>query len=444
MTCHDKKVENILVDQYNINMIHRDIEDSIAPWLDRDKIIILKGARQVGKTTILRNIQKQMEREGRPVQYITADLDFADPAFGDPRIFLLRLADLFGETGGYVLIDEFQTIPQAGLFLKTIYDQSREKYRFIVTGSSSLELTKNAEFLTGRKIEFVITPFSFREYCRAKAPDMGDRLLDPWDTDVLQNHTALYGSRLKALFAEYLRFGGFPEAALSPADMRQTLLKELLSTYIHTDVAGYQRIENVAGFNNLVRLLCAQIGSQVNRSELSSTLRLNQETVARYLDILEGTFVFHLVPPWFTNPRKEVSKMPKVYITDPGFTLASGTGTASPVPYELLDGHLVENAVWSTLSRVFGQNEVRYWRTASGAEIDFIVDLNDATLPVEVKFTGSCPKEGVAIRNFRAAYSQALPAVIISRDHIEIPRSPEGPLIIPAFLADFLRWEAIP
>lgn len=110
-------------------MIHRDIQDKIAPWLDRDKI--LKGARQVGKTTILKAIQAKLTQDGLPVKYIAADLDFADPMFGDPRLFLLRLDDLFAGKKGTVLIDEFQTIPRAGLFLTTIYDQARDRYRFI-------------------------------------------------------------------------------------------------------------------------------------------------------------------------------------------------------------------------------------------------------------------------------------------------------------------------
>ena len=433
-------------------MIHRDIEDSIMPWLEQDKIIILKGARQVGKTTILRSIQKHLEARRMPVHYIAADLDFADPAFGDPRLFLLRLADLFGDRKGFVLIDEFQTIPHAGLFLKTIYDQSRDKYRFIVSGSSSLELTKNAEFLTGRKIEFIIRPFSFREFVRAKATDIPDRLLDPRDEASLKDYAALYGSRLKTLFAEYLHFGGYPEAVLAPADIRLALLKELLSTYIRKDVAGFQRVEHIGGFNNLVKVLCAQIGSQVNRSELASTLRLNQETVVRYLDILEGTFVFRFVAPWFTNPRKEVSKMPKVYVADPGFMLATGTGPAETTPYELLDGHRVENAVWSTLVSAFGPEAVKYWRSASGAEIDFIVESAGSLLPVEVKFTGAQPREPVAMRNFRQAYTyvrpqgqpQVRPSLIISRDHIAVPETREGPWIIPAFLADFLKWGSDP
>ena len=125
----------------------------------------------------------------------------------------------------------------------------------------------------------------------------------------MADFTSLYGFMLKTAYSEYLSLGGYPEPALSPPEIRLEILK---------DVAGYLRVENVSGFNNLVRVLGSQIGSLVNRSELSSTLRLNAETVNRYLDILEGTFMFRLLPPWFTNPRKEVSKMPKVYVGDFG------------------------------------------------------------------------------------------------------------------------------
>lgn len=424
-------------------MIHRDLEDLIVPFCSRDKIIILKGARQVGKTTILKSLKTRLENAGELVRYLAADLDFADPSFGDPRLFLMRLDDMFAGKSGIVMIDEFQTIPNAGLFLKTVYDQSRDRYRFIVSGSSTLELSKNAEFLTGRKVEFIVKPFSFREYVRARAVDIPDRVLDPWNGSALNDFAALYGSLLKRLFADYLHFGGYPEASLAPASERPLLLRELLSTYIRKDVAGFQKIENTIGFNNLVRVLCSQIGSQVNRSELASTLRLNQETVARYLDILEGTFVIRLVSPWFKNPRKEVSKMPKVYVVDPAFIIAVGMGSGEAAPYEFLDGHIVENAVWSMLSSVFSADEVRYWRTAAGAEIDFIVGSTDAVLPVEVKFTGSTPKEPISMRNFSIAYPSAKKGIIISRDHIRVPaKDDDAPLIIPAFLAGLIEWNS--
>jgi hypothetical protein len=403
--------------------------------LSQDKILVIKGARQVGKTTLLHYLKKEIEKSGRQVRYIAADLDFADPAFGDPRLFILRLHDLFGGKPGTVLIDEFQTIPQPGLFLKTLYDQTKDRYRYIISGSSTFELAKHAESLTGRKKEFILRPFSFKEFVRARLPELplGDFEIIDLSSTVVADYQALYGTALKAAYAEYLNLGGYPEPVLAPADVRLDILKELLSTYLRKDVAGYQRIENVSGFNNLVRILGSQIGFQVNKSELCATLRMNAETVNRYLDILEGTFVFSLVPPWFSNPRKEVSKMPKAYVSDPGILLASGARAPARLHYDLLDGHSVENAVFSSLTA--RSKGIWYWRTSGGAEVDFIVDTDSGPLPVEVKFTASKPSEPVAMRNFRAAYPESRRGLIVSRDCI----GGDGVPIVPAYLFDFIR-----
>jgi len=110
----------MLVSHDDYFMIHRDIEDAIDPWLGRDKIIILRGARQVGKTTILKSIKARLQERGEQVRYIAADLDFAEPAFGDPRLFLLRLGDLFAGSGGTVLIDEARWHRRSGSMLSIV------------------------------------------------------------------------------------------------------------------------------------------------------------------------------------------------------------------------------------------------------------------------------------------------------------------------------------
>jgi predicted AAA+ superfamily ATPase len=414
-------------------MIYRDIIDRIRPWLAQDLVIILKGARQVGKTTLLYLLKKELEAQGQIVHYIAADLDFADPAFGDPRLFIMRLDDIFQKRPGTVMIDEFQIIPRAGLFLKTVFDQTRDRYQFIVSGSSSLELTKNAESLTGRKKEFIVRPLSFLEFVRARLPQVPIRRFEIAELDGLRDFAALYGSLLKEAYAEYLTIGGYPAPVLAPAEIRVDMLRELLATYLRNDVAGYLRVENISGFNNLVRLLCSQIGSQMNKSELGSTLRLNAETVNRYLDMLEGTFVFSFVQPWFSNPRKEVRKMPKVYVNDPGILIASGAKTATKSAYDLLDGHIVENAVFRSLSEC--ADKIRYWRTVGGAEVDFIVENENGVVPIEVKFTAAKPGETVAMRNFRAAYPQALRGIVVSKDVIDNGNV----LVVPAYLFDFIN-----
>lgn len=371
--------------------------------------------------------------------YIAADLDFADPAFGDPRLFIRSLHDKFGTGEGTVIIDEFQNIPLAGLFLKTIHDSEKGQFRFIVSGSSSLELTKNAEFLTGRKMEFLVLSFSFREFVRVSTPDIPDGRMDVRDKKYVSGYFSLYGGRLKALYADYLHIGGYPDLVLSPADARLPLLQELISTYLHKDVAGFLRVENIIAFNNLIRLLASRIGSQVNRSELSSTLRLNQETLNRYLDIIQGTYVAALVAPWYTNPRKEISKMPKVYLSDPAFARAGGI--AVPRNYSLLDGHRVENAVYLSLLSHYPSEAIKYYRTASGSEVDFIVETGNGILPLGVKFTGTKSTEPLAMRNFKEKYTQALSGVIITKDHLDLPDEANLPLMIPAFMLDFIDPE---
>ncbi|MDP3178871.1 MAG: DUF4143 domain-containing protein, partial [Spirochaetaceae bacterium] len=120
--------------------------------------------------------------------------------------------------------------------------------------------------------------------------------------------------------------------------------------------------------------------------------------------------------------------------------IASGARSAESTPYELLDGHTVENAIWSILSRSFSAESVKYWRSASGAEIDFIVERDTDILPIEVKFTSRTPAEPIAMRNFRATYVKALPGIIVSRDVVSVPESVSSPLVLPAYLADFIAW----
>ena len=130
----------------------------------------------------------------------------------------------------------------------------------------------------------------------------------------------MYSEELKYQFTEYLKFGGYPEVATTKKiDHKKIIIKELIATYIQKDISGFQKIENISGFNNLLKILINQSGNIVKKNELSNTLGLNYETINKYIDILKGTYVIDLVPPYFSNIRKEVSKMPKVYSLDFGF-----------------------------------------------------------------------------------------------------------------------------
>lgn len=400
-------------------MIKREIFEGVISWLDRDKVVIIKGARQVGKTTLLLGLKELLESEQKRVIYIAADEYRDRDFFENSKLFLKFLEYEYGFANNmYILIDEFQYIKDAGLFIKTLRDlikREKLKIRIVVTGSSSLEISRNREFLTGRKVEFLLSPFSFYEYLSIDKRFANKfRLTDEFQ-DVVDFYR-IYRKELNYRFALYIRWGGYPEVALEKEKNRKkVILRENISTYIEKDVAGFLRVENVSGFNKLVKLLCTQIGSLVNKNELSNTLDLHQKTLSKYLDILEGTFVFSFVTPFFTNIRKELSKMPKVYINDTG--LYYYFNPQDSLSLSSIGGNVVENYVYNTLKNAKGIDSINFYRTISKSEVDFILRRDGNIIPVEVKFRSKA-KIPVSLEHFKERY-KTKKGIIITRDEIK-------------------------
>lgn len=206
-------------------------------------------------------------------------------------------------------------------------------------------------------------------------------------------------------------WGGYPKAVLEQdVASRQRYIEDIYTSYVRKDIKDIARLDNVAGFNRLVKLLALQIGCLANFSELCLSARIARETLDRYLFLLENTFVIRLLQPHFTNQRKEIVKMPKVYFVDTGLRNAVAAG------FQALDtrsdsGGLVENAVLAQWMRTSSFHAVsvespKYWRSQGGAEVDFIFPLDDGeVLPVEVKWqrlkTVSVPS---GMRSFIEAY----------------------------------------
>ena len=272
------------------------------------------------------------------------------------------------------MLDEFQHIKNAGLFLKNIFDKEKKRMQLIVSGSSSLEITKNSEFLTGRKIDFFMQTLSFKEFLSAKSVNKYNYL---WnfnsDTKELANFYKIYKQDLEINFLDYINWGGYPEVTtVKNSEKRKAILNDVVKTYLKKDVAGFLRVKNISGYNNLILLLSGQIGNLVNKNELSNTLKLNGRTVENYLDILEGTFIFQRIFPFFSNLRKTLTKTPKIYCRDFG-VIRSTTGQSEISDYNLISGEMAENFVFGELNKVFLSENVFFYRTVSGAEIDFIV-----------------------------------------------------------------------
>ena len=292
--------------------------DEIARYIHTTDIIVIHGARQVGKTSILTYLQRQLIEETEQTLYIDLE-DSRFVALLDRGVdeFLNYLRgegfDLnqFSQTGKqlFVLIDEIQYLSAPSSFLKLIADHHRY-LKLIVSGSSSFEMkSKFRDSLVGRTVNFEIYPLSFREMLTFKGV--------PFIPEVPQTEIKL--QELKTLYLEYALYGGYPKIVLTTElDRKEKYLQQIIDTYVRKDIRDLAEIKDVNRFNRLLEVLASQSGNLLNIAELSNTCDLARQTIERYLFLLEQTYIIQLVRPFSRNLRTELTKTPKVFFYDTG------------------------------------------------------------------------------------------------------------------------------
>ncbi len=419
-------------------MIEREVLSQILHWVGKEKILILKGARQVGKTTLLEQIIAEIKKKDPAVStvYLRAD-DIGNFQYLQSAATLeeyLKRNYGFPSRFAYVFIDEFQAIPNAGLFLKNIFDAHKGKLQLIVSGSSSLEITKNTEFLTGRSVDFDISRISFREYFNYENRSSIQPIpLSHFDEINLFYTT--YSDSISLRFREYLAFGGYPEVITTVEHKdKEIILESIIKTYIEKDIAGFLNIENITGFNNLIKILSDQIGNLVNLSEISTTTTLSRNTAEKYLGVLIGTYVFNLVTPFYRNIRSELTKMPKVYVLDIGIRNYFARSFDAD---HRLDGHLIENFVYLELLHQFKKDRIHFYRTIGGAEIDFAIEgTGDSFILGEVKYRSKASVP-VVMKNFVARYPNTASKKMVFTKNI-LRQDPDGTVFLPVDILPFV------
>lgn len=409
----------------------------IKPWLGKEKILIIKGARQVGKTYLLQEIKKDLEKSGKKVAYLLADEIDNKPILKSSAGLELYLERYFNfpHEFVYLMIDEFQVLEEAGLLLKNIFDKHKNKIQLIVSGSSALEINKNSEYLTGRAIHFNIDRVNFKEYFDFREGINNKRYNLAGFKD-LKVFFETFKSKLELSIGEYLSYGGYPEVLTTQgAEEKETVLKSVIKTYIDKDIISQLNVENVTGFNNLIKILAGQVGQLVNNQELSNTANISVNTLKKYLEILAGTYIIDLVTPYFKNIRSEISKMPKVYVLDIGirnYLLRSFNASLSG------QGGVIENFVYNTLLVQYGKEYIHFYRTSGGAEIDFVVeDKNNKLALCEVKYRNKV-NVSVAMKNFEKRYGNAGKKLIITKNLL---KKENGAYFIPAVLLPFVDFK---
>lgn len=362
-------------------MIKREILSEIRKHLENPEITIIIGARQVGKTTMMRSLQKELDKVGKTSFYLNLDIQTDRQHFDSQSSLVNRLRYLAGNKKAYFFIDEVQRIQNAGLFWKGIYDMNLP-YKLILSGSGSLELKeKIAESMSGRKRLFELPPISLREFINYKTQfRFSDRLSDYFENDQ---------DEAKALLIEYLNFGGYPKVITSKGIKEKTAtIAEIFNSYLLKDIKEILQVDKVDAFGNLIRLLAGQTGTLVNRTSLAQTLDITGVTVGNYIWYLEKTFIVSQSKPLTHSYPKEVRKMPVIYFSDLGLRnyAASRFGSLRlPPDLAMPFQNLVYGLIMKNLPENLFQN-VKYWRTTDGAEVDIVIDFVDKVLPFEIKY----------------------------------------------------------
>jgi len=387
-------------------------------------IILLLGSRQVGKTSIMLLLKKAMEKQNIPEKFVPY-FTLQDPAvlnicFEGAENFIKFLTSHTGKTKDtvYCLLDEIQYLEDPSGFLKLIADR-HPGIKLIMSGSSTFEIRqKFKDSLAGRKIIFEICPLDFHEYLLFKNEGpLLDILNGRADIQTLK----FYAPQLSKLYEEFAIYGGYPEITLETITNDKTqLLLDIYNSYIRKDIKGLARIENPQAFNNLLKILALGIGNLSNAHSLTNDLKINRVTLERYLFLLEQTFIIKRVPSFFTNRKKEIVKMPKVYFEDTGLRNLI-INNFNPFATRSDIGELLENAVYSQLTKnKHPLDSIHYWRTQSKNEVDFIIrKMENELIPIKIKYQPfdrpSIPSD---IRSFINDYSPK-EALVLTKDYFD-------------------------
>lgn len=384
-------------------IVKRTIFPALLSHLMEKEATILLGPRQVGKTTLMKELRKYLIEDknilASNIFFFNLDILGDQELFESQEKFIAFLKERSQRNFLYIFIDEAQKIKQAGTFIKGVYDLDLP-IKLILSGSSSLEIkNKLGEPLTGRKKLFTILPFSWEEFLDYKEPGFKKTAF------VSTMITSEEKYKLTSYWDEYLAYGGYPRVVTEDdKNIKQELLEEIYGSYIEKDIAGFLKIKEPLAFSNLVKLLAIQNGQLANTHGISKALNLNQRTVEKYLYYLEQTFVIAKLPPFFSNAKKELVKMPKIYFFDTGLKNLL-TADFSGLSHRKDKGELLENFVFNELKRKLNKTDkLNFWRNKAGAEVDFVIRQGAVLSAFEVKAKNENLKTEPSFKVFLAQY----------------------------------------
>ncbi|KYK29044.1 hypothetical protein AYK20_06230 [Thermoplasmatales archaeon SG8-52-1] len=363
----------------------RKIEKDIERWLDEKEIILMKGPRQSGKTTLFLHLKEKLGGN-----YITLEDEENLISFEkNPKEFVKRYIE---NKNNILFLDEAQYCKNAGKIIKLIFDLYADNIKMFITGSGSfdikVEIGKN---LVGRAIYFELIQLDFEEFLMWKAKDLHKVFIDykkSFTDFILEgknfNVEPVFEKEFHSLLQEYLIFGGYPAIVKeNKNDLKKELLKNLTRTYLEKDIFFFFNIMHLEKFKNLLNYISFHNGSIFEISSIMRELHMDFKTIENYLSVLSNTYILSLLTPYYKNLTTELKKAKKIYFNDLGLRNCL-MNNFLPIDNRMDKGILYENYILNELKSNF-DGKINYWRTTGKAEVDFILQLNSEIIPIEVK-----------------------------------------------------------
>lgn len=341
--------------------ISRDLKLILDSKIGKGKVLLLIGPRQVGKTTLFKQMIKSLAPE-KKVQFWNCDESDVRQFLSDGN--LAKLKSFIGNSD-FIIIDEAQRVKDIGLTIKLIHDNFTN-VQLAVTGSSSLDLSNTInEPLTGRKFEYNLFPFSTNELV------LNSTMLE--EAKQLQNR---------------LIYGFYPDVVNNPGEEKE-ILTNIVNSYLYKDIFEFKEIRKSFVIEKLVQALALQVGSEVSFNELGNLLGIDTMTVQRYVDLLEKAYVIFHLRSYSKNVRNELKKSIKIYFYDNGVRNAV-ISNFSPPDLRSDIGNLWENFLISERIKNNAYHNINakyyFWRTTQKQEIDFIEETDGRFFAYEFKY----------------------------------------------------------
>jgi uncharacterized protein len=390
----------------------------VAGALKTFPVVVVTGARQTGKSTLVWSLEPEVKRP-----YFTLDdIDVRGDAETSPLDLIHRAPR--------ITLDEVQRTPAILSAVKRAVDERRTPGQFLLTGSANLLLMRRvAESLAGRAVYFTLWPMTRRERLGMGTAGIWGHFFETpvgeW-RDLVQAEEAEPEEWKTAV-----RRGGFPTPALELRDEaeRDRWFAGYAATYLERDILQFSAIQAVVEFRRLMRAACLRLGGLVNQAELGRDVGLPQPTIHRYLAILEASYQLVRLPAYAVNRSKRLIKATKLYWSDVGLAMHL-SGETTPRRTHLENLILGDLLAWS--STLPDRAEVLYWRTAIGEEVDFVIERKGTLLPVEVKASGRVSsRDARGILSFREEYGRLVIGGLVLHTGSESLWLSEGVLAVP-------------